>query len=67
MPRDEIFSRSEDDVVASVYSLSYASPECFGERREAFELELRALLGGRTFTERPRGIDLLVYRRPHDG
>lgn len=64
VPRDEVFARSEDDVVASVYSLSYASPERFGERRQAFEEELRALLGGRTFTERPRGIGLLVYRRP---
>jgi hypothetical protein len=64
VPRDDVFVRSEDDVVASVYSLSYASPERFGERREAFERDLRALLGGRTFTERPRGITLLVYRRP---
>jgi SAM-dependent methyltransferase len=64
VPRHEAFSRSEDDIVASVYSLSYASPERFGDRREAFEAELRALLRGRTFTERPRGIGLLVYRRP---
>ncbi|HEY1563398.1 MAG TPA: class I SAM-dependent methyltransferase [Gaiellaceae bacterium] len=62
--RDETFARSEDDVLASVYSLSYASPERFGERRAAFEQELRTLLAGRTFTERPRGITLLVYRRP---
>ncbi len=64
VPREETYSRSEDDVVAAVYSLSYATPAQFGERREAFERELRALLGGRTFTERPRGIGLLVYRRP---
>ncbi len=64
VPRDETFCRSEDDVVASVYSLSFASPERFGDRREEFERKLRALLGGRTFTERPRGIGLLVYRRP---
>lgn len=60
--RDETVTRSADDVVASVYSLSYASPGRFGERREEFERELRALLGGRTFTERPRDITLLVYR-----
>jgi SAM-dependent methyltransferase len=64
VPRNETYSRSADDVVASVYSLSYASPERFGERRQAFEEELRALLGDRTFTERPRGIGVLVYRRP---
>lgn len=67
IPRDETFSRSEDDILASVYSLSYASPKRFGEHREAFERDLRALLGGRIFTERPRGIGLLVYRRPADG
>jgi SAM-dependent methyltransferase len=64
VPRDDVFRRSEDDIVASVYSLSYATPERLGRRREAFEQELRALLGGRTFTERPREIGLLVYRRP---
>jgi hypothetical protein len=63
IPRHEVFTRTEDDVVASVYSLSFASPERFGDRRETFERELRALLGGRIFTERPRGITLLVYRR----
>jgi SAM-dependent methyltransferase len=62
VPRDETFSRSEDDVVASVYSLSNLLGR-LGERRDAFEAELRALLGGRTFTERPRAIGLLVYRR----
>jgi SAM-dependent methyltransferase len=63
VPRSEAFSRSEDDIVASVFSLSYASPEQFGDRRSAFEEELRALLQGRSFTERPRRITLLVYRR----
>ena len=61
--RDEEFERTPDDVVASVYSLSYASPASFGDRREAFESDLRALLGGRTFHERPRGITVLLYRR----
>lgn len=62
VPRNDAFSRSEDDVVASLYSLSNLL-ERLGERRAEFEAELRALLGGRTFTERPRGITLLVYRR----
>lgn len=64
VPRHDSYTRTEDDVVASVYSLSYAAPERLGERRDAFEKELRALLGGRVFTERPRPITLLVYRRP---
>src|SRR5579884_4064774 len=62
--RDDVFERTPDDVVASVFSLSYASPARFGGRRDAFERDLRELLGGRTFHERPRGITLLVYRRP---
>jgi SAM-dependent methyltransferase len=64
VPRNETYARSADDVVASVYSLSYATPERFGAHREAFERDLRALLGGRVFRERPPGISLLVYRRP---
>jgi SAM-dependent methyltransferase len=63
VPREDVFERTPDDIVASVYSLSYASPARFGDRRESFERELRALLGEHTFTERPRGIGLLVYRR----
>jgi SAM-dependent methyltransferase len=61
--RDEVFERDEDGVVASVFSLSYAAPARFGGRRDAFERDLRELLGGRTFHERPRAITLLVYRR----
>ncbi len=61
--RTDVFERDEDDVVASVFSLSYAAPARFGNRRDAFERDLRELLGGRTFRERPRAITLLVYRR----
>jgi SAM-dependent methyltransferase len=61
--RNDVFERDEDDVVASFFSLSYAAPARFGGRRDAFELDLRELLGGRTFHERPRAITLLVYRR----
>lgn len=60
--RDEL-ERTPDDVVASVFSLSYASPERFADRREEFERALRALLGDRTYHERPRDITLLVYQR----
>lgn len=63
VPRDEVIERTPDDVVASVFSLSYASPAKFGDRVDAFERDLRAILGGRTYHERPRGITLLVYRR----
>lgn len=67
IPRGEPFERSEDDVVASVYSLSSAAPHLFGERLEAFEADLRGLLqraspAGR-FTERARDVTLTVWRR----
>jgi hypothetical protein len=62
----EWFDRSEDDVVASVYSLSSAAPHLFGDRLEAFEAELRALLRraspeGR-FTERLAEVGLKIWR-----
>jgi SAM-dependent methyltransferase len=68
VPRGEVFSRGEDDIVASVYSLSWAAPHVFGARRAAFEADLRELLrrsspAGR-FYERARDIELVIWRRP---
>ena len=67
IPRGEPFERTEDDVVASVFSLSSAAPHLFGDRLEAFEADLRRLLrqaspDGR-FTERARDVTLTVWRR----
>ena len=61
-----IASRTEDEVVASVFSLSSAAPHLFGDRLDAFEQELRGLLrqvspSGR-FSERMRGIAVDVWR-----
>lgn len=61
-----VLERSEDDVVASVYSRSFSAPHLFGERLAEFEAELRALLrrsapDGR-FGERTREIELVVWR-----
>jgi SAM-dependent methyltransferase len=60
-----VFERSEDDVVASVFSLSSAAPHLFGERLAEFETELRDLLrqtspDGR-FAERAREIELVIW------
>lgn len=63
IPRADVYERTADDVVASVFSLSYAAPARFGAQLAAFERDLRALLGDRTFHERARDITLLVYRR----
>jgi SAM-dependent methyltransferase len=60
--RDEAYSRSEDDVVASVFSQSFSAPHLFGDRLAEFETELRALLRGRgPFVERPRSITLTLW------
>jgi SAM-dependent methyltransferase len=62
-----VFDRSEDEIVASVFSLSSAAPHLFGERLGVFEEELRQLLreispNGR-FSERAREIELVVWRK----
>jgi len=62
--RDETIDRSEDDVVASVFSQSFSAPHLFGERVGEFEAELRALLRGRgPFTERPRSLTATIWSR----
>jgi SAM-dependent methyltransferase len=61
-----IAGRTEDQVVASVFSLSSAAPHLFGERMGAFEQELRGLLRQASpsgqFSERMRGIAVDVWR-----
>jgi SAM-dependent methyltransferase len=62
----EVVERDEDAIVASVFSLSYAAPSLFGERKREFEQDLRALLrqashGGR-FCEELRETRLEVWR-----
>jgi SAM-dependent methyltransferase len=61
-----IAGRTEDEVVASVFSLSSAAPHLFGERMGAFEQELRGLLRQASpsgqFSERMRGIAVDVWR-----
>ena len=39
-----VVNRSEDEVVASVFSLSYATPHLFGDQVGSFEHELRTVL-----------------------
>lgn len=61
-----VAERDEDEVVASVFSLSYAAPHLFGADKARFEDDLRALLrrtapGGR-FGEERMHITLHVWR-----
>ena len=63
----QIHERSEDEVVASVFSLSSGAQHLFGRRMGAFEGELRGLLRrtspeGR-FAERTREIGLVIWTK----
>jgi SAM-dependent methyltransferase len=62
-----IVNRSADEVVASVFSLSYAAPHLFGDRLEEFEHELRGLLDKASptarFSEQLREIAVEFWRR----
>jgi SAM-dependent methyltransferase len=63
----EVFDRSEDDIVALVFSLSSSAPHLFGDRLEAFEADLRKLLRATSptgrFSERQRPIELVIWSR----
>jgi len=61
-----VVDRTNDEVVASVFSLSSAAPHLFGDRLAEFERELRDMLrqaspGGR-FSERTREVALVIWR-----
>ncbi len=68
VPAGGVLPRSADDVVAWVYSLSGSAPHLFGDRRDAFEADLRRLLAGATpsgqFAERPPDTEVFVWRVP---
>jgi SAM-dependent methyltransferase len=57
-----VVTRTPDEIVASVFSLSYATPHLLGDRRARFEAELRALLDEPVYAERRRDIALEVWR-----
>jgi ubiquinone/menaquinone biosynthesis C-methylase UbiE len=57
--------RTEDDVVAWTYSLSYAAPHLFGERRDDFETDLRRMLRAESpsglFSERQASAEVRIW------
>jgi SAM-dependent methyltransferase len=60
--------RTPDDILANLYSTSFAAPERFGDRRAEFEAALRDALArvspeGR-FWEFPGDTEVLLARRP---
>lgn len=60
--------QSVDDVMANVHSLSYAATPLFGDRLEAFDADLRALLTsispGGSFWDWPGDTAVLIARKP---
>lgn len=62
-----LLDRTEDEVVASVFSRSLSAPHLFGDRLDEFEAELRELLRAAApderFSELAREIDLVIWRR----
>lgn len=64
----EVIIRSVDDLVAAQYSNSSSAPHLFGDRRAAFEEELRALLGEASpaglFAEQTGDTELRIWRKP---
>ena len=61
-----ITERTEDEVVASVFSLSSAAPHLFGDRLPEFERDLRGILRAVSpyghFSERTHAVALDIWR-----
>ncbi|MFJ8942910.1 class I SAM-dependent methyltransferase [Streptomyces sp. NPDC102395] len=67
VPGGQVWDRTVDDVVAGMFSMSYAAPHLFGARRDDFEADLRRLLHrtsptGR-FSERLPSTEVFVWWR----
>lgn len=62
----EVVERTSDQIVAGIFSLSSSTPHLFGERRAAFESDLRQLLHDANpsgiFSEQMREIAADVWR-----
>ncbi|MGW2619537.1 class I SAM-dependent methyltransferase [Streptomyces sp. NPDC001500] len=68
VPAGQVVERTADDLVAWTFSRSASAPHLFGDRREEFERDLRALLlraapDGR-FAERLPATEIVIWRRP---
>lgn len=66
VPGGQLLERTADDLVAGVFSMSFSAPHLFGTRRDAFETDLRQLLGeaspsGR-FSERQPSAEIFIWR-----
>lgn len=61
-----IVDRGIDEILAAVFSLSSSTPHLFADRRDAFEADLRRLLGESSsdghFAERTREVAVVIWR-----
>jgi hypothetical protein len=66
----QIVERTSEQIVAGIFSLSSSTPHLFGERREAFEADLRRLLHDANpsgiFSEQMREIAADIWRPKTD-
>lgn len=67
VPASGLLTRTPDDLVAWVYSLSGSAPHLFGGQLAAFDAELRALLREASplgfFSEQPPDTEVFIWRR----
>lgn len=61
LPWGESVTRSLDEVVSAVFSLSWAAPHLFADDLPAFERDLRMLLGPGPFTEEMYEIEVVIW------
>ncbi|HET8968724.1 MAG TPA: hypothetical protein VFN06_04800, partial [Gaiellaceae bacterium] len=63
--------RDVDGVLAGYLSMSYSAPHLFGDRLDAFEADVRALLTERSptgsFRDWPGDTEILLARKPGEG
>jgi hypothetical protein len=61
-----VVNRGVDEIVASVFSMSYSAPHLFSDRLRDFESDLRALLNQAApdgyFSERTEPIGVVIWR-----
>jgi ubiquinone/menaquinone biosynthesis C-methylase UbiE len=68
LPIEGALVRTEDDIVALVFSRSGSAPHLFGERLGEFEADLRKLLHAASpsgmFAEQPHETQVRIWRKP---
>jgi SAM-dependent methyltransferase len=68
VPAGQILERTEDDIVAWIFSMSYATPHLFGEQVADFERDLRTLLretaSGARFAQPLPPTEIRIWRKP---